>query len=106
MQVVPDLSMLTKGIIERDGKKLPVVNIEMTPNEDSKPENLKFEWKAIEMTSTSFRFQVIFETAIFVSTSGEPDVIKITFNDPYMFVGENDLAISAGDKDRRLLRVL
>ena len=76
----------------------------MIATEDQKLENLKFEWKALEMTKLSFRFQVIFETAIFVSSSGEPDSIKVTFFDPYMFVGENNLAISERDKDRRVYR--
>ena len=103
MKVVPDLRMLTEGIIVRDNKTYPVLDIEMIATEDQKLENLKFEWKALEMTKSSFRFQVIFETAIFVSSSGEPDSIKVTFFDPYMFVGENNLAISERDKDRRVL---
>ena len=39
-----------------------------------------------------------------MSSSGEPDSIKVTFYDRYMFVSVTNLAISKEDKDRRILQ--
>ena len=39
-----------------------------------------------------------FETAKYVSANEEADRIRITFNDRYMFVSENDLAIQLPNK--------
>ena len=55
------------------------------------------------MTEFSVRFQLYFKTAVFVSSNEEPDRIRITFRDRYMFVGVNDLAISTADFNRRAL---
>ena len=95
--------MLTKGSIKSGSKTYPVVDIAIVPYEESKPEFLEFDWSATKMTDQAVTFKLLFKTAMYVSASGEPDIIRITFRDPYMFIGENDLAISKEDFGRRLL---
>ena len=46
------------------------------------------------MTEREVRFKLLFETAIYVSSEEGPDILKITFRDPYLFIGVNDLTIN------------
>lgn len=85
--------MINKGSVEINGKLLPVLSVEVIPSDYSDTENLRFDWQTTEMTKRSIRFELLFETAKYVSANEEPDRIRITFNDRYMFVSESDLAI-------------
>ena len=47
-----------------------------------------------------------FEEAMFVSANGEPDTLRITFVDKYMFVGKNNLPLDFGPRGRDQRRAL
>ena len=49
---------------------------------------------------------MIFEEAVYVSANDEPDILKVTFIDRYMFVGKNGLPIEFGEEKRRRLQSL
>ena len=85
--------MIKKGFIEVDDRVLPVLSVEVIPSEFSSPENMRFEWSVSEMTKRYIRLQLNFETAKFISANAEADRIRITFNDRFMFISEDDLAI-------------
>ena len=55
------------------------------------------------MTDRQILIQIIFETAIFVSANEEPDMLKVTFIDKWMFVGTNNLPIEFDAGRRRQL---
>lgn len=46
------------------------------------------------MTKREITFQLVFKEALYISAHYEPDLIRIKFRDPYMFVGANALPIS------------
>ena len=93
MQVLPYLEMIEQGRVEFEGQELPVVDIKVIPGYLSEPEMLEFEWNVTAMTKRMITFQINFKTAKYVSAYEEPDRIRITFNDRYMFVSDKDLAI-------------
>jgi len=102
--VLPTLDMITEGFVMVKGKKYPVLQIDVIASLDSNPTNLEFKWVTSDMTKRSVNFKLQFSSAIYVSSQAEPDILKVTFHDPYIFVGVNDLAISkASSKDRRRL---
>ena len=45
------------------------------------------------MTKREIELQINFKTALYVSSNYEPDILRISFVDKYMFVGTNDLPI-------------
>lgn len=45
------------------------------------------------MTKRSVTFKLRFEQAVFVSAKEDPEILRVTFRDPYIFVGVNNLAI-------------
>lgn len=45
------------------------------------------------MTKRSVKFQLQFDQAVYVSTKEDPEILRVTFRDPYIFVGVNNLAI-------------
>ena len=106
MHIIPSLSMLTNGTIRLNGVDEPVFKVEVLPGSDSDPMKLEFGWKVIEMTERWVSIQMYFEEAMFVSANGEPDTLKITFVDKYMFVGKNNLPLHFGAGRRRQRRAL
>ena len=46
----------------------------------------------------------MFSQAIYVSANEEPDILKVTFVDKYMFVGKNNIPIEFNQKQRRRLK--
>lgn len=95
MKVVPDLSMITEGTVKIKGKELPVLEIDVIASPYSDPHQLEFEWVTSGMTKRSVSFQLQFKTAMYVSAQEDSDLLRVIFRDPYMFVGENDLAIAS-----------
>ena len=45
------------------------------------------------MTTREVRFRLFFKTGVYVSSLEGSDILKITFRDPYLFFGVNDLSI-------------
>ena len=101
MQVLPRLEMIKEGFVEFNGKKYPVLDIDVVAGEYSEPSNLAFDWVTSDMTDRMIRFKITFKTAMFVSTSGESDTIKVTFRDPYLFVSTNDMPLRNKKRRRR-----
>ena len=58
------------------------------------------------MDSQTIKFKLNFRNAVFVSATGGPDFVRFTFHDRYIFIGQNDLAISnkSSSVDRRILQ--
>ena len=93
MQIIPLLDMLTTGTIEYLGVTYPVLHFEVTTSQDLRPDNLEFSWEIVDLQKRSALFKLIFRDAMQVSAYGSPDILSVTFRDPYMFVGVNNLAI-------------
>ena len=55
------------------------------------------------MTKREVRLRLFFETAVYVSSKEGPDILKITFRDPYLFIGVNDLTINGPSESARVL---
>ena len=85
MAVVPNNRMLTEGYMYIDGQKQPVLELEVIPNTDSDPELLGFRWTVEEFVKRSIKFKLYFENAKALSSSNSPDMLKVTFWDPFMF---------------------
>ena len=93
MRIIPDLRMITQGTVEVKGEQRPVFDVEVIPGRDSDPEKLSFEWNIVEMTLRTVELQLFFEEALQVSANFEPDILRLSFVDKYMFVGTNDMPI-------------
>ena len=100
MQIVPSIEMITKGTVKIGKQTYPILDIEVIPGDFSNKDFLKFEWKTTGMTKRAVTFQIVFQKAIHVSVNEEPDKLRVTFRDRYMFVSINDLAI-AKDKPKQ-----
>ena len=94
MQLVPLLKMLEEGTVEYDGLTYPVLELEVVASPEQRPENLTFKWEVVELADRMVLLRVKFTDAMQVSAYGSPDILKVIFRDPYMFVGINNLAIS------------
>ena len=46
------------------------------------------------MTDREIAIQIYFESAVHVSSNYEPDTLRLSFVDKYMFVATNDLPIN------------
>ena len=57
------------------------------------------------MTTREVRFRLFFKTGVYVSTLEGPDILKVTFRDPYLFFGVNDLSIG-GPSQQQSSRML
>ena len=55
------------------------------------------------MTEHMIKFRLLFRTAMFVSANEDPDILEVTFRDPYLFVSTNDVAIRKRKRRRRSL---
>lgn len=56
------------------------------------------------MTKREIRFRLIFENAVHVSQRQGPDTLKVTFRDPYLFIGTNNLSINVpSETETRIL---
>ena len=65
----------------------------MIPGDESDPSKLTFDWKVVSMTDRKISIQIYFDSAIYVSANSEPDTLKMSFVDKYMFVSTNNLPI-------------
>ena len=54
---------------------------------------MKFQWEVAEQKSRMIKFQLRFESAEHVSGGKNSDVLRMTFYDPYMFMGFNNLPV-------------
>ena len=45
------------------------------------------------MTERELTIQLSFKSALYVSSSGEPDTLKVVINDKFMFVSTQDIPI-------------
>ena len=88
--------MIKQGKVELKGKEYPVLEIKvLSRSENAFERNLAFSWDLLEMTKRRLRIKLNFADAIVVSADTEPDLLSITFRDPYIFKSEaTDLAIS------------
>ena len=101
MRVLPKLSMIDEGVVHVKGIEQPVLKIEVEASSDSNPADLGFRWETSAMTVNYVRFKLHFSKAKFVSAQEEPDMLKITIYDRYIFVSNMDLAIKvSGNKAR------
>ena len=93
MQVVPKLEIIEQGTIKIDKVDFPVLSVEVIPNEDQDPKKVDFDWEVTSMTEKEMRIKLFFKTGVYISQQQDPDILKITFRDPSIFVGVNNLVI-------------
>ena len=72
---------------------MPVFEVEVIPGEESDPSTLTFDWNVVSMTDREIAIQIYFDKAVYVSANTEPDTLKLSFVDKYMFVSTNNLPI-------------
>ena len=68
--------------------------IEVIPNTESNPEDLKFTWRVEETGIRTIKFQLLFENPKAVSSSSHPDILRLTFWDPFMYIANNDMPLA------------
>ena len=54
------------------------------------------------MTSSSVSFRLKFTKAVYVSSEVEPDVLRVTIRDPYIFMSTGDRSLTSLDSRRSL----
>ena len=54
-----------------------VLSVQVHPGEDSLPENLKFNWKPIQINEDGIEIQLNFDSPLRVSTSGDKDEVEV-----------------------------
>ena len=102
MHILPSLSMLnTFKVPLTKSNDLSVFTVEVIPGIDSEPRNLTFDWYATEMTERELKLQIIFDTAVYISMSGEPETLRITFNDQYMVVSQDNIPLELSTETGR-----
>lgn len=83
-----------------------MLQIDVIASADQDPQKLDFEWVTSGMTKRSINFQLQFKTAMYVSAESESDLLRVVFRDPYLFIGQNDLAIHKKSSSKKRLRNL
>ena len=53
------------------------------------------------MTERELKLQIIFDTAVYISMSGEPETLRITFNDQYMFFSQENIPLELSTETGR-----
>ena len=43
------------------------------------------------MSARQLQIQILFENALYISASDEPELLRLVFNDQYMFIGLNGI---------------
>ena len=105
MHILPSLSMLnTFKVPQSEDDDLSVFTVEVMPGIDSEPRNLTFDWYATEMTERELKLQIMFDTAVYVSMNNEPETLRITFNDQYMFVSQDNIPMELSTETGRRLQ--
>ena len=95
--------MLTSGTFQnKDSEEEAVFTVEVIPGKDSDPSKLDFTWSVQEMTERQILIQMNFEDALYVSANEQPDTMRVTFADKYMFVGTNNIPMNFGRGTRAL----
>ena len=56
-----------------------VLSVRLHPGVDSKPDDLKFKWKLKTLNEDGIEIQLIFDSPLRVSTSGEKDSVEVKF---------------------------
>ena len=55
------------------------------------------------MTERELKIQIMFDTAVYVSMSSEPETLRISFNDQYMFVSQENIPMELSTEIGRRL---
>ena len=55
------------------------------------------------MSAREFSIQIYFENALYISANEEPELLRVIFNDKYIFVGLNNVPIQMGETGFRRL---
>ena len=53
------------------------------------------------MTETSIKFRMIFEKARYVSAFTDPEILRVIFRDPYIFVSKTGIPIALKKPKRK-----
>ena len=93
IELVPNLTIITNGTVEVDGKTVPVLELRIEPGEDSDPAKMNFTFRAVAQTPRTLTLEMIFDDAIFVSAFGDKETLLVDFRDPLMFIGINGMVI-------------
>jgi len=93
IELVPNLTIITNGTVDVDGKTSPVLELEIFPGEDSDPAKFNFTFKVVTQTPTKLTLQMVFDNARFVSAYGDKEKLLVYFRDPLIFIGVNGLVI-------------
>ena len=72
--------------VEIDGEQVPVLSVDVIPNDDQDPDLLEFKWNVTSFTSQQITLQLNFTNALYVSRGSEADQIRVTFNDRDLFI--------------------
>lgn len=86
MSILPDLRVITQGTVLIDKTTLPVLEVYLLKSEFSDERNLAYTWEVSTMTETSVRFSMTFDKARYVSAYSDPEILRVIFRDPYLFV--------------------
>ncbi len=86
MSILPDLSVITQGTVQINGTTLPVLEVSLIKSEFSDERDLAYTWEVNAMTENSVIFGMIFDKARYVSAYSDPEILRVVFRDPYLFV--------------------
>ena len=86
------LNNVTMRIEERnlmiEERALPVLKVEVIPAPEQDINMLSFYWNVTAYSEQYIEFQLNFTNALYVSSKDEADLLRITFNDPDLFVSQ------------------
>jgi len=91
--VAPNIDMINNSKIKIGSVERPVLEVELVPGPDSDPETLKMTYKVTLQKEKLLVIEIVFEKAIYVSASGTPDSLKITFHNKYLFMSKSGYLI-------------
>ena len=108
MHILPELDMLTKGMVKIDNDKMrQAFEISVVAGETSYKSNLYFDWSVQAMTKRSLNIQITFKTARFISMEAEPELLRLILRDRYLFVSNMNLPMAKAykkkSKSRRMM---
>ena len=67
MKVVPELEIIEQGTIEINGVNLPVLSVEVVPDEEQDPKKVNFDWEITSLTEREMKIKLFFKTGVYVS---------------------------------------
>ena len=100
MKVLPYLNEANRRLLTEERVDNELIHVTVAAGLDSDPKDLTATFQIVKMEKRSLQLQINFEKPLYVSASGEPDYLGVTFKNVEHFCSEEFLPIKTDSDDK------